>query len=57
MYWFTGDEENLISSISDEEIHQLYRVVNKFALASHLFWGVWALYQAANSTIDFNYIE
>ena len=56
MCWFAGDEERL-ASISDEEIHQLYRVVNKFALTSHLFWGVWALFQAANSTIDFDYIE
>ena len=25
--------------------------------ASHLFWGIWALLQAANSTIDFDFIE
>lgn len=28
---------------------------NAFALASHLFWGVWALLQAHYSAVDFDY--
>ncbi|RLN85089.1 hypothetical protein BBJ28_00001104 [Nothophytophthora sp. Chile5] len=37
--------------------HALYDVVNRYALASHLFWGYWALVQAAHSKIDFDFLE
>ncbi|ETI40913.1 hypothetical protein F443_13805 [Phytophthora nicotianae P1569] len=37
--------------------HALYDVVNRYALASHLFWGYWALVQAAHSKIDFDFFE
>ena len=30
---------------------------NVFALASHLLWSLWGLIQAANSNIDFDYLE
>ena len=30
---FIGDEEK-VASVCDDEVHQLYRVVNKFALVS-----------------------
>ena len=37
---------------------RFYKNIKTFDIqTSHLFWGVWALFQAANSTIDFNYIE
>ncbi|CAG8539318.1 9114_t:CDS:2 [Paraglomus occultum] len=39
-----------------EEIEKLYSVVNKFALASHCYWGLWALVQARLSEIDFDYM-
>lgn len=29
---------------------------NAYALASHQFWGIWALHQASFSPIDFDYI-
>jgi ethanolamine kinase len=29
---------------------------NAFALASHQYWGVWALIQARYSPIDFDYL-
>ncbi|XP_063053537.1 choline kinase alpha [Engraulis encrasicolus] len=31
--------------------------VNRFALASHFFWGLWAMIQARISTIEFGYME
>ncbi|KAI9909574.1 hypothetical protein PsorP6_014825 [Peronosclerospora sorghi] len=37
--------------------HALYDVVNRYALASHLFWGYWAVVQAAHSTIDFDFLQ
>lgn len=43
--------------ISDLELDQLYREANKYGLASHLFWGLWAVVQAKYSKIDFDYLE
>ncbi|XP_053320930.1 choline/ethanolamine kinase [Spea bombifrons] len=31
--------------------------VNRFALASHFFWGLWSILQAKISTIQFGYLE
>ncbi|KAG0292317.1 Ethanolamine kinase 1 [Dissophora globulifera] len=42
--------------VKDEDVEQIYREVNKFALASHFYWGVWALVQAQLSDIDFDYM-
>uniref|UniRef100_A0A3Q3XHB6 Ethanolamine kinase n=1 Tax=Mola mola TaxID=94237 RepID=A0A3Q3XHB6_MOLML len=35
----------------------LYIEVNRFSLASHLFWGLWSIIQARLSTIKFGYLE
>ncbi|KAG0249344.1 hypothetical protein BG011_009397 [Mortierella polycephala] len=42
--------------VPEEDVKQLYREVNKFALASHFYWGIWALVQAQLSDIDFDYM-
>ncbi|KAG0039641.1 Ethanolamine kinase 1 [Gryganskiella cystojenkinii] len=52
----TNRVKNEASVVTDEEVEQLYREVNKFALASHFYWGVWALVQAQLSDIDFDYM-
>uniref|UniRef100_A0AAR2LJZ7 ethanolamine kinase n=1 Tax=Pygocentrus nattereri TaxID=42514 RepID=A0AAR2LJZ7_PYGNA len=31
--------------------------VNRFALASHFFWGLWSMIQARISTIEFGYLD
>lgn len=36
---------------------ELYFEVNRFALASHFFWGLWSIVQARLSTIKFGYME
>ena len=38
------------------EVDRLVVEANVFALASHLYWGVWALIQAKHSAIDFDYL-
>ncbi|CAI2182652.1 11047_t:CDS:10 [Funneliformis geosporum] len=43
--------------VTDHELSTLYREVNKFALASHFYWGLWAMIQAQLSDIDFDYME
>ncbi|RVE71382.1 hypothetical protein OJAV_G00051230 [Oryzias javanicus] len=36
---------------------ELFVEVNRFAMASHFFWGLWSLIQARLSTIEFGYLE
>ncbi|XP_060632551.2 ethanolamine kinase 1 [Anolis sagrei] len=44
------------TDVSEKEVEVLYVQVNQFALASHFFWGLWALIQAKYSTIDFDFL-
>lgn len=43
--------------VTDDDVELLYVQVNKFALASCMFWGLWALIQAAHSTIKFDFLQ
>ncbi|KAF9182356.1 hypothetical protein BGZ51_002055 [Haplosporangium sp. Z 767] len=40
-----------------EILDSMYKEVNKFALTSHIMWGLWGLIQATQSEIDFDYFE
>nr|XP_012788833.1 unnamed protein product [Sorex araneus] len=42
--------------VTDKEVEVLFIHVNRFALASHFFWGLWALIQAKYSTIEFDFL-
>ena len=42
--------------LSPEQLERLAAEVNVFALASHMYWGVWAIIQARYSPIDFDYM-
>ncbi|ETE61541.1 Ethanolamine kinase 1, partial [Ophiophagus hannah] len=44
------------TDVTAKEVEVLYVQVNQFALASHFFWGLWALIQAKYSTIDFDFL-
>lgn len=35
----------------------LARIVARFALAAHCFWGIWSVLQARYSPIDFDFVE
>ncbi|XP_078500785.1 ethanolamine kinase 2 [Lissotriton helveticus] len=43
------------SGVTENEVEELYKQVNNFSLATHFFWGFWALIQARYSTIAFNF--
>ena len=45
------------SKPTEAEVHELYVLVNKFALTANLQWGIWALVQAKNSSLDFDFID
>lgn len=42
---------------SQQDKDRLYKEVNGFSLASHYYWGLWALIQAMVSDIDFDYMD
>ncbi|KAF7824770.1 putative choline kinase 2 isoform X1 [Senna tora] len=42
---------------SESEVEQLLQEVEKYTLASHLFWGVWGVISAHVNKIDFDYKE
>ena len=46
---------NQNEEVDENELNLLISNVEKFSLASHFFWGIWSLIQAANSTIDFDF--
>lgn len=48
-----GDDDDI--DLNKEEA--MLVEVNRFALASHFFWGLWAIIQAKISTIEFGYLE
>jgi ethanolamine kinase len=43
--------------VHPEVLDRLSAEANVWALASHLYWGVWAIIQACNSPIDFDYMQ
>lgn len=44
-------------TVTDRDVEICYMKTNKFALAAHLFWGIWALVQEKNSLIDFGFLD
>lgn len=43
--------------IDGKTVHNLYLEVKRLNLGCHLLWVVWALFQAANSTLQFDFME
>uniref|UniRef100_A0A0N5CAX4 ethanolamine kinase n=1 Tax=Strongyloides papillosus TaxID=174720 RepID=A0A0N5CAX4_STREA len=41
----------------DKEIDKIMRQISLYEAASHYFWAIWAVVQASNSLIDFDYIS
>eukprot|EP00092_Neocalanus_flemingeri_P020439 GFUD01022143.1.p1 GENE.GFUD01022143.1~~GFUD01022143.1.p1 ORF type:complete len:345 (+),score=101.16 GFUD01022143.1:70-1104(+) len=40
-----------------EDISELYKEVVKFSICGHLIWSTWAVIQAVNSQIEFDYMD
>ncbi len=52
-----GNSNGHISTSEEEQIEDLIREVNGFVLANHLYWGLWAVNQAAvEGTEEFDYL-
>ncbi|XP_055327537.1 ethanolamine kinase 1-like isoform X2 [Paramacrobiotus metropolitanus] len=54
--WDKAHNRSANTPISPDRIHELYVNVNKFTVVSHLFWILWACFQAKNSKIDFDFL-
>ncbi|KAM5237600.1 ethanolamine kinase 2 isoform 2-T2 [Ctenodactylus gundi] len=53
-YYLQAQKE---TAVTPREVERLYVQVNKFALASHFFWALWALIQNQYSTINFDFLR
>ncbi|XP_053174647.1 choline kinase alpha isoform X2 [Scomber japonicus] len=58
---YLSESDQGFDNLSEEDQmklkEELYVEVNRFALASHFFWGLWSIIQARLSTIKFGYLE
>ncbi|GAN06328.1 choline/ethanolamine kinase [Mucor ambiguus] len=54
--WYLTENNNGVKP-TEAEKEQLFKEVDGFSLASHYYWGLWAMIQAMVSDIDFNYME
>eukprot|EP00045_Choanoeca_perplexa_P003791 m.33420 g.33420 ORF g.33420 m.33420 type:complete len:363 (+) comp12234_c0_seq3:138-1226(+) len=49
--------ERFQSTPDDDTIAELLKQIQLYRGVSHLYWGVWAIIQAAYSSIDFDYLD
>ncbi|XP_029439072.1 choline kinase alpha isoform X2 [Rhinatrema bivittatum] len=54
---FQAGFENISNEEKSRIENEMLVEVNRFALASHFFWGLWSILQAKISTIEFGYLE
>ncbi|XP_065611174.1 choline kinase alpha isoform X2 [Cyrtonyx montezumae] len=54
---FQDGFENLSNEEKSKLEEEMLLEVNRFALASHFFWGLWSIIQAKISSIEFGYLE
>jgi ethanolamine kinase len=49
--------EILAQSKKEDMLGALCRAANRYSVASHLFWGMWAVIQSKYSPIDFDFLN
>uniref|UniRef100_A0A673TK37 Ethanolamine kinase n=1 Tax=Suricata suricatta TaxID=37032 RepID=A0A673TK37_SURSU len=54
---FQNEFENLSNEEKCAIEEEMLLEVNRFALASHFFWGLWSIVQAKISSIEFGYMD
>jgi ethanolamine kinase len=52
---YLADRDNSI--IRQEVVEVVYNLVQQFMLCAHLLWSVWAVIQAENSDIEFDFVD
>jgi len=56
-FYESKEKKKLKREIHKDEIDKLYQEIQPLILASHLFWGFWALVQSRYSVIEFDYMS
>ncbi|XP_044261990.1 ethanolamine kinase 2 [Tribolium madens] len=56
IFWLKNYLNEFKPDFSQSELELLLNQVDKFTLASHLFWGIWALIQTEHSDIAFDFL-
>jgi len=54
--WIQAYLDNRVD-VKKEEVNVVYEEVQLFMLCAHLLWSVWAVIQAENSDIDFDFVD
>lgn len=54
---FQHGYENISNEEKSKIENEMLNEINRFALASHFFWGLWGIVQAKISSIEFGYME
>jgi ethanolamine kinase len=54
---FFSKQSDSVIQVDEARVSEFSREVNMFTLASHFMWAIWALVQAQNSTLDFNFVK
>lgn len=54
-HYFSSD--GAPAQLAPRQLDRLCAEADLFALASHIYWGVWAVVQARYSPIDFDYLD
>ncbi|KAI6079941.1 Choline/ethanolamine kinase [Aix galericulata] len=59
-HYLSEDSGRRGDTTHEEQAHieeEMLTEINRFALASHFFWGLWSILQAKISTIEFGYLD
>ncbi|XP_038664126.1 choline kinase alpha isoform X1 [Scyliorhinus canicula] len=58
---YSAELENEFDDLDDKQMakmeDQMIEEINRYALASHFFWGLWSIIQARISAIEFGYLD
>lgn len=55
MFSLLNKKENPMNM--EQNFDNFYEIVNKFSLAAHFYWALWALVQLTHSSINFDYAQ
>ncbi|XP_078076796.1 choline kinase alpha isoform X2 [Mustelus asterias] len=58
---YSAEFQNEFDDLDDKQVakmeDQMLEEINRYALASHFFWGLWSIIQARISAIEFGYLD
>lgn len=46
---------NKTENVTEEEVDAVIKEIRAYTLASHMFWGIWSVFNSVMTTIEFDY--